>query len=63
VEGKAGVGILMAKIAKNGPFVMFHGAVATASATMVGHYPWFLTYNMLNARIPQYKERHKKLLR
>ena len=52
--------MLTAKIAKNGPTVMFHGAVATASATMVGHYPWynyliekiiksrFATYNILN---------------
>lgn len=24
------------------------------TATFVGHYPWFYTYNFLNAHVPQY---------
>jgi hypothetical protein len=24
------------------------------TATFVGHYPWFYTYNFLNATVPQY---------
>jgi len=27
--------------------VTFHGALAAASATAVGHFPWFFTYNTL----------------
>lgn len=41
VEGKQGLTILGTKIKGKGPTVMFHGAVATASATIVGHYPWY----------------------
>ncbi len=37
-----------------GPKVFFNGALATSSATMVGHYPWFMTYNYLNAYLPKY---------
>ena len=32
---------------------MFHGALAAASATAVGHFPWFFTFNYLQATIPQ----------
>jgi hypothetical protein len=28
--------------------VMWHGAIASATATTVGHWPWFVTYNYLN---------------
>lgn len=36
-----------------GPRVLFNGAVATSSATMVGHYPWFITHNYLNDYLPK----------
>ena len=29
--------------------VMWHGGLAAATATAVGHWPWFVTYNYLNA--------------
>lgn len=29
------------------------GAIAAASATFVGHYPWFFTYNFLSEKIPK----------
>lgn len=32
---------------------MYHGALATSAATFVGHYPWFLTFNFLNKKIPE----------
>jgi hypothetical protein len=44
VEGKNGIPILKQKL-KRGPQVLYYGAIATASATFVGHYPWFYTYN------------------
>ena len=70
VEGKEGLKLLAAKVKIGGPTVMFHGALATASATIVGHYPWyflyfknlrFATFNFLNEKIPDYKETYKKL--
>ena len=40
VEGKNGLSILKGKIHAKGIPVLYHGALATASATIVGHYPW-----------------------
>jgi hypothetical protein len=63
VEGAAGVASLREKIAAGGPRVMFHGAVATAAATFVGHYPWFATYNYLDATLKKPNDLKEKLLR
>jgi len=52
VEGAKGGSVLKAKIAKGGPGVMYHGALGAAGATMVGHYPWFFTFNTLQEMIP-----------
>ena len=54
VEGKEGLALLRNKMAVSGPRVLYAGALGAASATLVGHYPWFLVYNTLNARLPQY---------
>lgn len=45
---------LKTRLQANGPKVLFNGAIATSSATMVGHYPWFATYNYLNEYLPKY---------
>lgn len=45
---------LKQRLKTNGPKVFYNGALATSSATMVGHYPWFMTYNYLNAYLPKY---------
>jgi len=63
VEGKNGFPALVAKVNAGGPQVLFHGALASAVATMVGHFPWFFTYNSLEAYLPKYTETHKKLMR
>ena len=42
VEGKNGLPMLAKKIKANGPGVLWYGAVATATATFVGHYPWLI---------------------
>lgn len=60
VEGADGLSKLGAKIRKGGPFVLFHGASGAMAATFVGHYPWFYTYNYLNANLPNY-DRKKEL--
>ena len=46
-----------------GPVVLWHGAGAAATATAVGHFPWFYTFNLLQSVIPTYTETHKKLAR
>ncbi|KAI8476169.1 MAG: mitochondrial carrier protein [Monoraphidium minutum] len=53
VEGASGVASLGAKVAKGGPTVLYHGALAASAATFVGHYPWFATYNSLDAYLPK----------
>lgn len=54
VEGKDGLQKLRAKIKVGGPGVLYHGALGAMSATFVGHYPWFYTYNKLNEKLPTY---------
>ncbi|EEC47750.1 predicted protein [Phaeodactylum tricornutum CCAP 1055/1] len=41
------------KVKVNGPFALYNGSLAAASATFVGHYPWFATYNFLSEKIPK----------
>lgn len=51
-EGAKGWRLLVTKIRLQGPLVLWHGAMAAAGATAVGHFPWFLTYNSLQALLP-----------
>lgn len=44
---------VVTKVKTNGPLVLYHGSLASASATFVGHYPWFFTYNFLSEKIPK----------
>lgn len=53
VHGKDGISVLKNKIKINGPSSLYQGAMASSFATMVGHYPWFLTYNYLNHYLPK----------
>lgn len=63
VEGKPGLNVLFAKAKVNGPSAYYHGALAAAGATFVGHYPWFATFNTLQANIPVPDDQIKKLAR
>lgn len=51
----------MQKFRANGLPTFFQGALASAAATFVGHYPWFFVYNYLNSVLPKYDETLKKL--
>lgn len=53
VEGKNWKTLLANKIKTSGPTVLYAGSLASASATMVGHFPWFYTYNTLDANLPK----------
>jgi hypothetical protein len=53
VHGKPGISIIMSKYRASGPSIFFHGSIASATATYVGHYPWFATYNALQSYIPK----------
>ncbi|KAI0755656.1 mitochondrial carrier domain-containing protein [Fomes fomentarius] len=62
-DGKAGLAILRSRIKRYGVGTLWYGALATAAATFVGHYPWFGTYNYLNANLPLPTNLGEKLLR
>lgn len=58
VEGTAkGFPLMYEKIRGGGPGVLYHGATASAMATLVGHYPWYTTYNYLNYLLPEYNDK------
>jgi len=52
VEGKKGMPILMKKV-RVSPTALWHGALGASAATFAGHYPWFATYNTLDANLPK----------
>ncbi|THH32736.1 hypothetical protein EUX98_g1444 [Antrodiella citrinella] len=62
-DGKAGLVILRSRIKTYGIGSLWWGAIATAAATFVGHYPWFGTYNYLDANLPLPSNLGEKLLR
>jgi len=49
------------KIKTTGPLALYNGALAAASATFVGHYPWFFVYNLLSAKIPKQDDQLSEL--
>jgi len=52
VEGANGLQALSAKISKGGIRVLWDGSIGAMTATFVGHYPWFFTYNYLQENLP-----------
>jgi hypothetical protein len=63
VHGKDGVASLMTKFRAKGPSVFYHGSLAAASATAVGHYPWFFVSNVLQEKLPKAEGTAGKLAR
>lgn len=53
VHGAKGTLVLMERIATEGILTLYSGALGTVVATFLGHYPWFLTYNYLQAKLPK----------
>lgn len=56
VEGKNGLKMLANKMRIGGPKVLWYGAGATVSASWIGHFPWFGTFNYLDANLPKPKD-------
>ena len=55
VHGNKGVDILKVKVQKEGIKGLYNGGIASSTATMIGHFPWFTTYNYMNLYIPRVK--------
>ena len=56
IHGKEGLNILKGKIRKQGVPVLWNGAGASISANFIGHYPWFLSYNYLQEKLPKWND-------
>lgn len=52
---------VVTKVKAGGPTVLYHGSLAAASATFVGHYPWFFTYNFLSEKIAKRENKIEEL--
>jgi len=62
VTGKFNSIISKIKTTSKGPLILYDGSLAAASATFVGHFPWFFTYNYLSSKLPEYKMNRVKEL-
>jgi len=63
VEGADGLQKLGAKIRSGGIGVLWHGSIGAMSATFVGHYPWFFTYNYLQENLPKVDKKKDGLVK
>ena len=63
VKGDKGFEIVKSSLKKNGPRVLWNGTVAQCTATVVGHFPWFFTYNYLNQRFPVRESLYEELFK
>lgn len=50
---------LISNLHTKGPQALWYGSLGASTATFVGHYPWFLTYNILNDNIPKYDKNNQ----
>jgi hypothetical protein len=53
VEGQEGLSKLWNLVKEEGPAPLYYGALAQASATAAGHWPWFLTFNYVDKLLPE----------
>lgn len=52
---------VITKVKAEGVPALYHGSLAAASATFVGHYPWFFTYNLLSEKLPKQDDQLREL--
>jgi hypothetical protein len=64
VDGtKKGSELLRRKLHEQGVPALFRGAGISVALTFVKHFPWFTTYNVLDARLPQPTNTQEKIVR
>jgi hypothetical protein len=54
VQGAQALSLLKDKVKAGGIGVLYGGAAANFAANWVGNYPWFVTFNYLQAKVPKY---------
>ena len=63
VHGKTGIEIIANKYKENGIRVYYHGALGAFSATYLGHFPWYTTYNYLDKYLSNYENSFQQISR
>ncbi|KAF8315552.1 mitochondrial carrier [Cantharellus anzutake] len=63
VQGGNGWKVLKVRVRMYGIGSLWYGAVATAAATVVGYFPWFGVYNLLDVNLPRHHNFHQLLIR
>ena len=53
VEGSGAYDLLIEKVTKHGIGELYAGSLATLAASFIGSYPWFVTFNYLDAHLPK----------
>jgi hypothetical protein len=48
VEGAGAMSVIRSKVRSGGPRVMFHGASAAVTSSVISHFPWFYTVCFLD---------------
>ena len=61
VHGSHGLKVVFNKYQSSGITAFYQGGVASATATMAGHYPWFVTNNYLDHYLPKASFKDEKL--
>ena len=62
VKGKDAFPSLRKKYKIGGPSIFYHGSLGAFAATYMGYFPWYYTFNLLNEKIPEYRENELKRL-
>lgn len=63
VQGSSGLALLSERISREGVLTLYAGALGASLATLVGHYPWFVTFNFLEGKIPPASQSPYKQMR
>ena len=63
VGGPGSLGSLQLRIQDDGFVTLWSGAIWVAIAAIGGHFPWFVTFNYLDEKIPEMRSRCSKNLR
>ena len=51
------------KVNADGFAALYRGSFAAASATLIGHFPWYFTYNYLSWKLPEQNDPFRELSR
>jgi len=63
VNGKDGIQILANKYKENGIRIYYYGSFGAFSATYLGHFPWYTTYNYLDKYLTNYENSFQQISR